>query len=82
MIRNIFSKIAMLVGVAAIALTACTENQNEFPWDKSDEGATVLEAFGPEVQRNGDMTINATRLVLRAIEIRIIDIDTLGSDED
>ena len=57
MIRNIFSKIAMLVGVAAVALTACTENQNEFPWDKSDENATLLEAFGPKVQRNGDLTI-------------------------
>lgn len=47
----------MLVGVAAVALTACTENQNEFPWDKSDEDATLLEAFGPKVQRNGDLTI-------------------------
>lgn len=31
---------------------------------------------------NGDMTINATRLVVRAIELRIIDIDNLVSDED
>ena len=31
---------------------------------------------------NGDMAINATRLVVRAIELRIIDIDNLVSDED
>lgn len=86
MIRNIFSKIAMLVGVAAIALTACTENQNEFPWDKSDEGATVLEAFGPEVQRNGDMTIIGKNLqnvtaVIFPTDVRVEEFTLVSNDE-
>ena len=85
MIRNIFSKIAMLVSVAAISLTACTENQNEFSWDKSDAGATLLEAFGPEVQRNGDMTIIGKNLqnvnaVIFPTDIRVEDF-TLVSNE-
>ncbi|MCI6234765.1 MAG: DUF5932 domain-containing protein, partial [Prevotella sp.] len=31
---------------------------------------------------NGGMNINATRLVVRALELRIIDIDNLEPDED
>ena len=31
---------------------------------------------------NGGMGVNATRLVVRALELRIIDIDNLQPDED
>jgi len=31
---------------------------------------------------NGGMSINATRLVVRALELRILDIDNLRPDED
>lgn len=45
-----------LVLAGAFTLASCSED-NEFPWDGTDKGATVLEAFGPKVNRRGDMTI-------------------------
>lgn len=39
----------------------------------------VQKLFG---ESRGGMNINATRLVVRALELRIIDIDNLHSDEE
>ena len=33
-------------------------------------------------QGNGGMSVNATRLVVRALELRILDIDNLRPDEE
>ena len=51
------------------------------------EGTIKSHSYKLEVQKlfpdgNNGMSVNATRLVVRALELRIIDIDNLHADEE
>lgn len=74
-----------LVLAGAFTLASCSED-NEFPWDGTDKGATVLEAFGPKVNRRGDMTIIGKNLqnvqaVIFPESIRVTDIERISDEK-
>lgn len=74
-----------LVLAGAFTLASCSED-NEFPWDGTDKGATVLEAFGPKVKRRGDMTIIGKNLqnvqaVIFPESIRVTDIERISDEK-
>lgn len=74
-----------LILAGALAFVAC-DDDNEFPWDNTDSGATVLEAFGPEVNRLGDMTIIGKNLqnvqaVIFPENIRVTDITRISNEK-
>ncbi len=74
-----------LVLAGAFTLASCSED-NEFPWAGTDKGATVLEAFGPKVNRRGDMTIIGKNLqnvqaVIFPESIRVTDIERISDEK-
>lgn len=82
--RKLFN-IASLLLAGALALVSCNDD-NEFPWDNTDSGATVLEAFGPKVNRLGDMTIIGKNLqnvqaVIFPEDIRVTDIERFSNEK-
>ena len=82
--RKLFN-IASLLLAGALTLVSCNDD-NEFPWDNTDSGATVLEAFGPKVNRLGDMTIIGKNLqnvqaVIFPEDIRVTDINRISNEK-
>lgn len=82
--RTLFN-IASLLLAGALTLVSCNDD-NEFPWDNTDSGATVLEAFGPKVNRLGDMTIIGKNLqnvqaVIFPEDIRVTDINRTSNEK-
>lgn len=82
--RKLFN-IASLLLAGALTLVSCNDD-NEFPWDDTDSGATVLEAFGPKVNRLGDMTIIGKNLqnvqaVIFPEDIRVTEIERQSNEK-
>lgn len=83
--RKLIYLTMMLAGV--FALTACSNDGNEFPWDDTESSAVVLESFGPcpmirggEIRFIGKNLDKVTEVVLPD-NLKITDIKKKSSTE-